>query len=167
MPGSLNVTADALTRLHVQADLRDPLPHRTLRKKLFLDVLRLAPDLNVDGFVADDLHNALIPRRCTPSDSFEHLNDDAVFWVFPPLDMIDMVLSAIDAKRRNKEPFHGVALLPEAPKAPWFRCLRHSTRLFRYRRGSDLFRAMSDLGAWIKCSPVAEAWVVVRFHFVR
>ena len=164
LPGSLNVTADALSRLHVQADLRDPLPHRTFRRKLFLDVLKVEPSMEVDGFVADDKHNSLLPRCCTPSDSFfEHMDDGVVFWLFPPLDMIDMILSVIDVRRRNKQPFHGIVLLPESPRAPWFRFLQHSTRLLRYRGGSDLFRVFTGIGVWGKCPPVAEAWVVVRF----
>ena len=74
--------AEASPRFFVDTTFRDKCPHRTLRKRLFQMIMR-ENDLNftLDGMVADDGHNALVKRFCTPSNpSFEESLVNEVIW---------------------------------------------------------------------------------------
>ena len=57
LPGKLNITADALSRLHLRVDVRDKHGDRCLRRKLFDDLNREHGPFMVDAFAADDGHN--------------------------------------------------------------------------------------------------------------
>ena len=163
VPGKQNVTADALSRLQAQVQVRDPWPDRTFRKKLFNDLQAAHGPMLRDGFAADDGHNALLADYCSPSHSwFEHFEPQVLTWLFPPLDMVGLVLDFLDAQRRMQIKFDVIILLPERTRAPWFRHLAHYKRLARYRAHSDLFRALSPQGEWAKVAPGNDPWVVVR-----
>ena len=117
---------------------------------------------DMDAFTADDGHNALISNYWSPSESFfEHCSTDHHMWLFPPMDMIQLVMQFLDEKRRLNVPLRYAILLPERADAPWFRYCEHYRRVTRYRKGSDLFRVRTDAGVWTKCPPSQVPWVVL------
>ena len=67
IPGKLNVTPDALSRFFFSTTFLDPRPDRTLRKRLFKMLESEVGLFTLDGMVADDGHNALVSRFCSPS----------------------------------------------------------------------------------------------------
>ena len=168
VPGKQNVTADALSRLQTHIKLRDTCPDKTLRRKLFEDINIAFGPMMVDGFAADDGHNALLPVYHCPSNSwFEACEPELLTWLFPPEDMIGLTLDFLDAQRRVQRQFNVVLLLPEHRHAPWFRHLVHYKRLQRFRGQSDLFRSLAPNGEWSKVASGADPWVVVRSQPIR
>ena len=87
LPGELNVTADALSRLQLSAQLRNKHAERSLRKRLFANVLDKFPQLTLDAMASDDGHNALLERYCCPSEPFFEINfsQECVCGVFHPM----------------------------------------------------------------------------------
>jgi hypothetical protein len=167
VPGKLNVTPDALSRFFVDTAFRDKCPHRTLRKRLFLMIMRENNlTFTLDGMVADDGHNALVPRFCTPSNPFfEESLVDEVIWLFPPLDVLGITLKFLVSSKREGIPFSCCVLLPEQSSASWFKYLTHFSSIKRFNPGSDLFRIKSDLG-FIRDRPIRSFWRVVRLDSV-
>ena len=164
LPGVANVTADALSRLTVDAAVRDATPNISLRRKLFRHIDTKHGPIQVDGFACDDGSNALCEPFPSPSACcFEHWRPDATYWCFPPKDMIQMLLKFLDDKMRAQLTFRVLLLLPEQTSAPWFRFLRRYRRIVRYRAGSDLFRFLNDVGAWRKCPTTKSAYIVVCY----
>ena len=162
IPGERNVTADALSRMLVSADLRDKHTDKTLRKRLFKQILERMPELTIDGMCADDGHNAQLERYVGPSDSVFELDfDTEVIWCFPPEDLIGATLKFLSLRRRAKLPVHVVLCVPERTSAPWFFHLASYRRVMRFVRGSDLFRERTMDGLWKKLPPVREPWVIV------
>ena len=85
IPGKLNVTPDALSRYFFNTTFRDKRPDRTLRKRLFSMIEREVGSFTLDGLAADDGHNTLVQRFCSPSNPiFEERLDNQFVWVFPP-----------------------------------------------------------------------------------
>ena len=158
---SKNVTADALSRLRVSATHRDKHPHRSLKKKPFHQLNAAYGPCTIDGFVADDGHNALLERYWTESRSFVENHDGReLVWVFPPTDIILPLLQFLDDKRREQEKLNVLVLLPELPSTPWFRYCQHYKRVARFRAGSDLFREFKQ-GAWGKAPPTKYPWMLL------
>ena len=118
--------------------------------------------IDVDAFAADDGHNALLPSYCTPSESFfEMCSTETVYWCFPPVDLLAGLLGFLEEKRKSKSLPKVFILLPEQSIAPWFRFLRFYKRVASFRKGSDLFRARSDVGVWTKCRPTTDTWCII------
>ena len=88
IPGEVNevnVTADALSRVQVQADLRGMHGERCLRKRLFNEIIARVPSIGIDGMASDDGHNAqLADFRCPSRSVFELDFAEHTVWLFPP-----------------------------------------------------------------------------------
>ena len=162
LPGELNVTADALSRLQLSVHNRDKHSDRSLRKRLFANVLAKFPQLTLDGMSADDGHNAQLPRyRCPSEPLFEANFAEECIWIFSPDDLIATVLKFLQAQRRAQVMIRVVLCLPERPTAAWFHLVKHYARVFRFVVGSDLFRERGHTGVWKKLPPAREAYVVL------
>ena len=162
IPGEVNVTADALSRLQVQAAQRDRHGDRCLRKRLFQQVLNLVPSITVDGMSSDDGHNAQLPDfRCPSNSVFEMDFSAATVWLFPPDELIGPLLSFLDKRRRQRLDSRVVLCLPERASAGWFYHLKFYKRVMRFVIGTDMFRELAANGLWKKLMPVREPWVVV------
>ena len=111
----------------------------------------------------DEGNNAQCARFFSPSESFfDQPSSDALVWLFPPDDVLPLLLKFLDVKRREKIVYNAVLLLPELPDAPWFHLLQHYQRLARYRKGSDLFRELSSDGSWSRLRACASPYLVLR-----
>ena len=162
LPGVKNVTADALSRMKVMAAHRDPMPDRCLRRKLFDELQARHGPCIIDGMTADDGHNTLLERKWNPSQSvFEQDLDGPLVWLFPPSDMIGLLLNFISDKQKLGVKVSVRLLLPEDTKAPWFRFCKAFKRLARFRKGSDLFRNF-DGEVWRKSPPTPVPYVVLQ-----
>ena len=162
LPGELNVTADALSRLQLSVHNRDRHAERSLRKRLFANVLEKFPQLTLDGMAADDGHNAQLAQyRCPSEPLFEANFEVECIWIFPPDDLIATVLTFLNAQRRALVNLRVVLCLPERPTAPWFHMVKHYVRAFRYVIGSDLFRERGHTGVWKKLPPIREPYLVL------
>jgi hypothetical protein len=163
LPGELNVTADALSRMQISAKDRDRHGQRVLRQRLFKNVLRKFPELTIDGMASDDGHNSQMPRYACPSDSFFELDfSKEVAWVFPPEELIGPTLMFLRKRRRALLTTKVVLLLvPERQRAGWFFHLAAFQRVFRFVSGSDLFREMAIDGSWKRLPATREPWVVL------
>ena len=147
----------------MQLRKRRAVPHRTFRRRLFANFLAQHGPVHVDAFVSDDGHNSLLPSYCSPSDSFfEHCTEGVVYWCFPPSDLLAGLLGFLEEKRKAKKLPQVFILLPEQPRAPWFRYLSAYKRIASFRRGSDLFRVRSEFGVWSKCRPTADTWCIIK-----
>ena len=163
LPGERNITADALSRLHARVHLRDAHPDRALRKKLFQQLhVQFGPFI-IDGMADDDGNNAQCTRYFSPSFSFfEQPPTDELVWLFPPDDVLPLLLKFLDTKRKENVLYRAVLLVPETSEAPWFHYLQYYHRLARYRRGSDLFRELNAEGEWVKLRACASPYIVLR-----
>ena len=111
---------------------------------------------------ADDGRNAQLPVYRSPSKSiFEYDFGDAAVWCFPPEELIGTLLKLLHGLRRARQPHFVVLCIPERPQAAWFHYLRFYKRLFRYVKGSDLFRERNEAGQWKKLPPIREPWLVL------
>ena len=163
LAGVKNVTADALSQMQLSATQRDKRPHRALKRKLFLGLQDLRGPFHIDGFAADDGHNAQLPQYWTDSNSFfENFDGNKLVWAFPPLDLIQTLMQYLHDRRRAQCSLNIAVLLPEHTSAPWFRYCQHYKRVVRYRKGSDLFREF-NVGVWGKAPPTKSAWMVIMF----
>ena len=163
LPGEHNITADALSRMRTRVHLRDAHPDRALRKKLFQQLHEQFGPFEVDGMADDDGNDAQCVRFYSPSLSFfEQPPTNDLVWLFPPDDVLPLLLKFLDAKRRDKVIYHAVLLVPELPETPWFHFLQFYQRLARYRKGSDLFRELNAEGAWSKLRASASPYLVLR-----
>jgi hypothetical protein len=161
IPGEQNVTADALSRMSLSASLRDPAPDRCIKKRLFDQINAEHGPVNVDAMTADDGHNALTGKYYCPSNSFfEQEQTDELLWIFPPLDMVGLVLHFLEDKRRHGFHYKVLLLVPEQAKAPWFRLCCNYRRLCRFRRGSDLFREFDGVH-WRKAPVTTVPYLVL------
>ena len=114
IPGAQNITADALSRLTVSADHRDPHPDRTLMCKHAKYIQSLVGQFVVDGMAAEDGHNSLASRYFHPSCSlFEQEVSSKLMWVFPPDDMRDVTVSYLFNLLRARAPLRVALLFPE------------------------------------------------------
>ena len=122
IPGVRNITADALSRVTASATHRDQHPDRTLLRKHVKYVQSLLGQFEVDGMAAEDGHNALAESYYHPSCSlFEQEVSSGLMWVFPPDDMIDMVVTFLCNLIRARAPLRVALLVPErSNSAPWF-----------------------------------------------
>ena len=162
LPSEANVTADALSRLTINASFRDKVPNISLRRKLFRDIQDRYGPIHVDGFANDDGSNALCEQYHSPSSCFfENWRPEFTTRCFPPRDMVHMLLKFLDEKMRARVLFKVLILLPEQTTAPWFRHLQKYQRVARFRAGSDLFRQLDDSGAWQKCPATKSAYTVL------
>ena len=162
IPGEVNVTADALSRMQVQAELRDRHGERCLRKRLFNEILARVPSIGVDGMASDDGHNAQLPDYRSPSRSVFELDFmEHTVWLSPPDELIGPVLAFLDKRRQRRVQSSVVLCLPERPNAGWFNFLKHYKRVLRYVVGTDMFREQAINGLWKKLLPVREPWVIL------
>ena len=162
LPGEKNATADGLPRLTINAKIRDRHPDRCLRRRLFAHIALQFPGLSLDGFAADDGHNAQLQRYRCPSDSFFGSElDDEQAWLFPADELVGPLLRFLQVRRRARKTTRVVLLVPEGPSAPWFFMLAMYKRVSRFVIGSDLFRESTPDGRWSKMHPVRDPWVVV------
>ena len=162
LPGEQNVTADALSRMQVDAAKRDKHGERSLHKKIFQQLQVRIPSISMDGRASDDGRNSQLERYRCPSDSvFEVDFTNEVVWLFPPDELIAPVLKFLQALRRQDKPHQVVLCVPERPSAGWFYHLKQYARVFRFVRGSDLFREQAPTGLWKQLPPVREAWLIV------
>ena len=165
LAGARNVTADALSRLQVSAAHRDKHPHRALKKKLFLHINEVHGPCIIDGFAADDGHNAQLDQYWSESNSFfEHHDGRDLVWVFPPTDLIQPLMQYLDDKRRAKEVLNILLLVPKHTSAPWFRYCQFYKRVAWYRAGSDLFREFKN-GAGGKAPPTKYPWMLLASRY--
>ncbi len=81
------------SRFFYDNTFRDKFPHRTLRKRLFKSINMSCGPFTLDGMATDDGHNALLGDFCCPSEPFfEHKLEGQKVWLFPPAEMIGLVL---------------------------------------------------------------------------
>ena len=164
IPGKLNVTPDALSRYFFNTTFRDKRPDRTLRKRLFGIIQKEVGLFTLDGMAADDGHNALVSRFCSPSNPlFEEKLDNQFVWVFPPLELIGITLKFLISSKREGTVFSCCCLVPERSNAPWFRYLQHFESIKRFNPGSDLFRSFNG-SSFDRDPPVKEYWRVLRLQ---
>ena len=163
LPGKVNITPDALSRFFINSTFLDKLPHRTFRKRLFLCIERENKfHFTLDTMAADDGHNALLERFCSPSNPFfEESLTNEFLWVFPPLDLIGITLKFLADTQREGIPFSCCVLIPEQSSAPWFKYLVHFSPIKRYNPGTDMFRLKSDSG-FRRDKPIKSYWRVAR-----
>ena len=139
IPGEVNVTADALSRMQVQADLRDRHGERCLRKRLFNEIIARVPSIGIDGMASDDGHNAQLPDyRCPSRSVFELDFAEHTVWLFPPDELIRPVLAFLDKRRLRRLQSRVVLCVPDRSNAGWFHFLKHYRRLFRFIIGTDM-----------------------------
>jgi hypothetical protein len=165
IPGKLNVTPDALSRYFIDNTFSDKQPHRTIRKRLFQCIARENNFIfTLDAMAADDGHNALLDRYCSPSNPFfeEPINNEFL-WVFPPLDLIGITLKFLVDSKREGIPFACCVLVPEQTSAPWFKHLLHFASVKRFNPGTDMFRLKSGPG-FIRDKPVKTFWRVAHLE---
>ena len=144
IPGKLNVTPDALSRYFFNISFRDKRPDRTLRKRLFHMLEKENGAFTIDGMAADDGHNILVSKFCSPSNPlFEEKLDNQFVWVFPPLELIGITLKFLLGLKKEGVVFSCCCLVPERSNAPWFRYLKHFKPVKRFYPGSDLFRSFN------------------------
>ena len=140
LPGVQNVMADALSRLQVSVDHRDPHPDKMIRRSILRDIQGRVGNIEVDGMGAEDGHNAIAPLYFHPSSSiFAQELGDKLTWVFPPEDLLDLTISFFCQQLREQKPLRVLLCVPLHVKAPWFNKLRTFTRVAQYRSGSSLF----------------------------
>ena len=163
MPGVQNVTADALSRLQVSVEHRDPHPDKMIRRNIFRDIQGRVGNIEVDGMAAEDGHNAIAPAYFHPSSSiFEQELGDKLTWIFPPEDLLDLTIAFICQQLREQKPLRVLLCVPLRVKAPWFCKLRCFTRVAHYRAGSSLFVVRDHMDQWQKLPATHEAWVVLK-----
>ena len=115
----------------------------------------------MDGMVADDGHNALLPNYCCPSDPFfEATLGSQRVWLFPPLDMIGIVLKFVLNQARIDHSFSCCVLVPERTSAYWYRYVSEFRRIERFATGSDLFR-LHNGSDFCRAPKVGEPWIVL------
>ena len=103
LPGEKNLTADALSRMKLHAARRDTCPDRSLRKRLFSEPNNRHGPISIDGMASDSGENAQLSRYYSPSNSyFEQESFEERTWLFPPLDLIGVLLHFLDDKRKQK-----------------------------------------------------------------
>ena len=163
LPGHLNITPDALSRYYFDADFRDPNPNRTLRKRLFAFVNSKHGPFTLDGMVADDGHNALVSNFCSPSYPFfeAELGGHRV-WLFPPLELIGVVLKFVLEFSGPKQ-FSCAVLIPDRPVAPWYKLLSKFRRLHTFNNSTDMFRALRQ-DSFVTLPKVKEHWFVIALR---
>ena len=167
LPGVFNVTPDALSRDWLSPQTRDSKPDKTLRKRLFAHIQRqLGTSFDLDGMCAEDGHNKLCDQYCTPSFPLweaDLLNQRT--WVFPPSDLIGITLKFLhDFRKRQGKPFLCI-LVPERPKAYWFKYCAGYARVCRWAKGSDLFRVFDyQAQAFRQDAQTREPWVVLKLE---
>ena len=80
----------------------------------------------IDGFAADDGHNAQLPTYWSDSNSFfENFDGIEPVWAFPPMDLIQTLMQFLDDRRRAQGSLNIALLLPEHTNAPWFGYCQH------------------------------------------
>ncbi len=162
IPGKLNVTPDALSRYFFNTTFRDKRPDRTLRKRLFRMIEREVGTFTIDGMAADDGHNRLVDKYCSPSNPlFEEQLENHLVWIFPPLELIGITLKFIISLQREGTRFSCCCLVPERSAAPWFRYLKSFQPVKRFNPGSDLLRSFNGT-TFVREPPVKEYWRVMR-----
>ena len=116
----------------------------------------------MDGFAADDGHNALLPEYAFPSFPFWEIDfDKFTVWAFPPEDTIGAVLKFLQLRRRQKLISRVVLCVPERRTAPWFWQLQHLFRIARFVSQSDVFRERSPYGVWRRAPRTREPWLIL------
>ena len=161
--GESNVTADGLSRMMVLQKVRDQFPDRSLRRRLFRQISAVVGTFDIDALAADDGHNTQCPHWHSPSFSFfERPIDASLIWCFPPTDLLPLVLTFLDTKRRAQQVMRIVLLVPESPKALWFHLVQRFKRVARFRAGSDLSRIRAANGEWTKLPPSKVPYVVLK-----
>ena len=162
IPGKLNVTPDALSRYFFNTTFRDKRPDRTLRRRLFKIIEKEVGVFTLDGMAADDGHNKLVDKFCSPSNPlFEEPLQDHLVWVFPPLELIGITLKFLLNVQKEGTRFSCCCLVPERSTAPWFRYLRHFQPVKRFSPGADMFRSLSGV-SFVRDPPIKEYWRVIR-----
>ena len=163
LPGKLNITPDALSRYFIDTAFSDKCPHRSLRKRLFQCIARENKFVfTMDAMAADDGHNALLERFCSPSNPFfEEPIDNEFLWVFPPLDLIGLTLKFLVDTKREGVKFSCCVLVPEQSSASWFKYLSHFSPIKRFNPGTDMFRIKSGSG-FIRDKPIQSYWRVAH-----
>ena len=162
VPGSMNVTPDALSRYFFNTEFRDRMPDRTLRKRLFRMLQReVGLSVTLDGMAADDGHNALVSKFCSPSNPlFEENLEGHSIWLFPPLELIGITLKFLVNQRRLGIAFSCCVPIPEHTSAYWYKYLTNFRPVKRFCTGADLFRILRG-GGFVRAHPVKENWRVV------
>ena len=124
----------------------------------------LLGQFEVDGMAAEDGHNSLADLYFHPSCSlFEQEVSPKLMWVFPPDDMLDLVVTYLCNLIRARAPLRIALLVPERPNsAPWFWRLKAFKRVCSFRAGSQLFAERDAVGQWVKLPPVREPCVVLQ-----
>ena len=118
----------------------------------------------LDAMVADDGHNALVSTFCTPSTPFFELSlSGHRAWIFPPSELVGLVLKFVLNVSRIVMHFSCCTLLPERASAYWFRYLQHFRRVERYAVGSDLFRLQGGSG-FVRTAKINEPWLIVALN---
>ena len=113
--------------------------------------------------VADDGHNTLVDRFCTPSNPFFEADlAGQQVWLFPPLELIGITIKFILNQACKASGFKCCLLVPERSSAHWFRSLKEFKRIQRYPPGSDLFR-VANANNFVPTKKVKEYWTVIAW----
>ena len=135
-----------------------------MRKRLFGAISKRVGPFTLDGMVADDGHNALLKHFCCPSEPvFEANLDGQKVWLFPPVDMIGIVLKFVLNQANILRDFSCCVLVPERSSAYWYKYVSMFRRVERFSTGSDLFRLRQGAG-FVRAHKVGEPWVVLGLN---
>ena len=114
--------------------------------------------------VADDGHNTLVDPFCTPSNPFFEL--DLTYqsvWLFPPAELVGLVLKFVLKQAHSSSSFKCCVLVPDRSSAAWYRHLERFKLIRKLQVGSDLFRLKRG-DSFIKLPKVKEGWLVVALN---
>ena len=110
---------------------------------------------------ADDGHNNLLQRYCSPSfPFFEEPLKDHRLWIFPPLDCIGIVLKFLLEQSKTQSDFFACILVPNKSRASWFKYVPHFKRRRVFTPGTDMFRVRVD-DSFTKLPKIKEAWFLL------
>ena len=135
-----------------------------MRKRLFQVIVKLVGSFTLDGMVADDGHNSLVNEFCSPSNPiFEKELSGHRVWVFPPIELIGLVLKFLLDQFKLQPHFCCCVLVPDKKSAHWYKFLAKFRPVFLFNAGTDMFRirAGSDFE---RCPKVKEPWRVIGLN---
>ena len=116
----------------------------------------------IDDMAADDGHNTLVSKFCSPSNPlFEEKLENQFAWISPPLELIGITLKFLLGLKKEGVHFSCCCLVPERSNAPWFQYLKQFKPVKRFNPGSDLFRSFNG-NSFVRDPPAKEYWRVMR-----